>query len=172
MSVAEAQSLTALRAEIKGSSNAVIASLHVGASDGFETASKVLKQNTGGFNTVSSYLRRFLAINSSLEACRAYQYMAQDLLAKNDAGQAVACCKEAHLYLQDCVTVSESDPVWVKALDAEAARLWDVRTKCDNVRTAVLFQRVPQSAPSLVEGKILAKPSEFKPEEHRKRNSS
>ena len=47
MSVAEAQALIALRAEIKGSSNAVIALLHVGASDAFETASKVLKQNTG-----------------------------------------------------------------------------------------------------------------------------
>ena len=35
--------------------------------------------------------------------------------------------QEAHLYLKDCVTVSESDPVWVTALDAEAARLRDVR---------------------------------------------
>lgn len=47
MCIAEAQALTALRAEQKGNSNGVIASLHVGASDMFETASKILKQNTG-----------------------------------------------------------------------------------------------------------------------------
>ena len=89
----EAQTLVAFRALEKKTSPAVIASLYSGASDLFEEASLVLRQNIGKFNTLSEKLRRFIALNSSIQQIRAYQQAAAVQHGNDEAGVAVAYCQ-------------------------------------------------------------------------------
>ena len=89
----EAQTLVAFRALEKKASPAVITSLYSGAVDLFEEASSVLRHNTGKFNTLSEKLRRFIALNSSLQQIRAYQQAAAVHHGKGDAGVAVGYCQ-------------------------------------------------------------------------------
>jgi len=89
----EAQSLMAYRAFQKGTSPTAMAMLHVGASDLFEESSRILNENSTDTSLFSERLRRFIALNSSLQRIRAYEHMAQNHHDEGKAGHSVAICK-------------------------------------------------------------------------------
>ncbi|GMH33323.1 hypothetical protein BSKO_01157 [Bryopsis sp. KO-2023] len=161
--LAEAQGIVAYRAAEKGTSPSVVAALHRGASDLFEEASKILRENTGEFNVVSDRLKRFIAISSSVQTSRALQYMARDQILQEQGGKAVRCCQEARDNLRDCLIVAEGSIEWISRLKLENDGLKELEASCERDRASVFMQPLASMCPEMVEGKILAKHIPYTP---------
>lgn len=130
----EAQALVAFRALEKKMSPSVIASLHLGASNLFEEAALLLRENTGKFNALSDRLKRCIALNSSLQQIRSYPQLAAIQHGNEEAGLAVALCEVCvalHVYfevlvgqkalklLETCLVVAETDDRWLELVHQE-----------------------------------------------------
>eukprot|EP00873_Tetraselmis_striata_P038006 jgi/Tetstr1/458270/TSEL_044758.t1 len=162
--LAEAQAVVAHRAMLKGASAHLVSQLHMGVSELMEAASKRLKEGMNEYNSVSSRLRRYIAISSTLHQAMAAAYQGQRLLqADGQAGVAVALCDHAAVLLQKCTHASEGDTRW-NAVIAEAGKLVQaMRGHFDTERNMVYYQGIAKSVPKPPEAKVIVQAIEFTP---------
>lgn len=172
--LAEAQALTAFRAEARGSPPALCCSLHLAARDLYSGASRALRDGLASSGATSSAggaggggehaafarpgdrLSRFLALAQALSSARALRCAAQDLAAKFEAGAAERCCDEAARELGAAKGAADADPAWRELVKEEAARLErDVAAGIRKDRLFVTVQPVPRDLPALPEAKVL-----------------
>ncbi|DBB10715.1 TPA: hypothetical protein ACH3X3_007207 [Trebouxia sp. C0006] len=88
LALGQAQAITAHRAQVKGTSPAVLASLYCGAVGLFEEAAHQIRSNDD-LKQASECLRKALALSSSYNTVKAWQAMAAQEAAESNLG--VAC---------------------------------------------------------------------------------
>jgi hypothetical protein len=170
--LAEAQALTAFRAEERRSPPSLCCSLHLGARDLYGKASRALRDglasaaagggSSGGASAPPEHARpgdrlsRFLALAHALSSARALKCAAQDLAARFEAGAAERCCDEAARELASAKGAAEADPSWRELVREEGARLErDTAARVRKDRLFVTVQPVPRDLPALPEAKVL-----------------
>jgi len=167
--LAEAQALTAFRAEERGSPPALLSSLHAGARSLYARASRALPPahasggGGGGGGGASEHARpgerltRFLALGQAVSSARALRAAALDLASRFEAGTAERCCDEAARELAGAASgAAGGDPAWRLLVQEEAGRLEAAAAPIRKDRLYVTVQAVPRDLPrGLPEARVL-----------------
>ncbi|KAK9816675.1 hypothetical protein WJX72_003570 [[Myrmecia] bisecta] len=163
--LAEAQAVTANRAEMKGTSPSLVTALHRGTSDMFEEAAGVLKQHTGDFNTISQNLRKFLALSSTLHELRAWKAWAAYERSQQSPGVSVANLQAASQCIRECLPVVEEHAKWRQVFQAEARQVDEQLEICDRERQVVYFQSVAKQPSKLPLAKVIVNAIKYEPKQ-------
>mmetsp|Transcript_48646 Transcript_48646/g.155683 ORF Transcript_48646/g.155683 Transcript_48646/m.155683 type:complete len:245 (+) Transcript_48646:600-1334(+) len=162
-SLAEAQAVAVHRAELKRTSPKLVASLHLGVGELFDTAVTRLRAATGDFNDVAERLKKFIALGSSLHTARAYKAYAQQLKADGEVGQAIGILAKSRKHLQDCLAVLAQDDRWTPFVREEDTHLREEEARCRKENEMVYFQSVPEILPPLPPAKGIVSAIAFAP---------
>ncbi|GAB4823071.1 hypothetical protein N2152v2_010117 [Parachlorella kessleri] len=168
--LAQAQGVAALRAELRGTSPALVAALHCGAAELYEQAASTLRSlkppsqaggavaPAGASPPLSERLRRFLAISATRHEAKGLQALAASCRAEMQLGQASACLRDGLAKVRQCLVVCEKDEDWKAALQADLQELEVLHKAYEKERQEVYSQRVPAAAPTLPAGRCIVTP--------------
>ena len=167
--IADAQSITVLRAIAKGNSPALIASLAKDTSDYYKEGAAALTSSSHK-DTSSSKLMTYLQYKQAVFESYAQIFNGVEQWKAGQAGIGLRCLKEAEAVFFNIKKLAAAfDKAPPSSLgkvhsrfDDELDRvLYDTLRRIDKENSAVYYQRVPETAPPLPEGKRLAAATAF-----------
>ncbi|KAL0044301.1 hypothetical protein WJX82_010086 [Trebouxia sp. C0006] len=151
LALGQAQAITAHRAQVKGTSPAVLASLYCGAVGLFEEAAHQIRSNDD-LKQASECLRKALALSSSYNTVKAWQAMAAQEAAESNLGVACANLQEAKKLAQESCQVAQGKPDWQQLFQNELSLISDLMIVYDRERQIVYFQAIAQHLSKLPQG--------------------
>ena len=167
MALAQAQGVAAERAERKGSSPTVIAAVHRGAVDLYETAASKLKslsESTHPSPPPSERFRMWLALSAEIHAIKALRAQAGMCRHEGELGHASACLKDAILRIQRCLNVvatAKEETEWRSPFLSELKVLESIHAAYEKERVVVYMQGVSSMSvvPPPPSGKVIIAPA-------------
>jgi hypothetical protein len=153
----QAQATAAHRAEAKGSSPALLAALHGGARDLFESAAAKLRAaGEAAKRPASKRLRRFVAVSAALHEALALQSLARHFQQDLELGNATAAAAAAVARLRHCLVVAEGEAEWSAALQRHLEAVQADYERMNADRKGAYMQRLPPVPPALPAGRVIA----------------
>mmetsp|Transcript_3044 Transcript_3044/g.8882 ORF Transcript_3044/g.8882 Transcript_3044/m.8882 type:complete len:385 (-) Transcript_3044:233-1387(-) len=156
--LAQAQAVTAHRAELRASSPALLAALHAATADLIEEAAQAVKGAADDCHTIPERLKKLLALAWAVSSARAHRAWALAELSDGEAGSAVAGIDEAAESLRDCGAIAAENLQWRAIWQAETDAVAKAHASADQLREHVHFQAVAKHPSALPAGKKLVAP--------------
>ncbi|KAL2610120.1 hypothetical protein R1flu_028693 [Riccia fluitans] len=160
--LAEAQAVTARRAEEKGTSGSLLAKLHYGVVQFLDEALEILQEADAASVHVSEKFRRFLNICKVLHESRSQRYIAADFRAEEKLGMAVGVLRHSVNRVQ--TVRSPSDDAWKPVYKQEVDALGQLLRRCESENEFIWRDRVPRvDELPILEGKKLVAALPYQP---------
>ncbi|XP_073396909.1 uncharacterized protein [Physcomitrium patens] len=159
--LAEAQAVTILKAEEKGTSGSLLAKLHYGVVQFLEEASLLLRTSAADWTDVSDKLRKFIGVCSVLHESRSQRYIAAEYTKVESFGVAIGILRYSLSRVQ---SVRPSEEVWKLPFRQELDTLRNMLRKADHENEFIWREKPPRvdELPAL-EGKQIVQPIAYQP---------
>ncbi|KAL3678362.1 hypothetical protein R1sor_021318 [Riccia sorocarpa] len=140
--LAEAQAVTARRAEEKGTTGSLLAKLHFGVVQFLDEALELLQEVEPESVHVSEKFRRFLNICKVLHESRSQRYIAAEFRTEEKLGMAVGVLRHSMNRVQS--VRSPNDDAWKPVYKQEVDALVQLLRKCESENEFIWRLRVPR----------------------------
>ncbi|BBN19824.1 hypothetical protein MPTK1_8g13960 [Marchantia polymorpha subsp. ruderalis] len=158
--LAEAQAVTARKAEEKGTSGSLLAKLHYGVVQLLDEALNILRERDSESTDVSEKFRRFLNLSKVLHESRSQRYIAADFRTEEKLGMAVGVLRHSMNRVQ--MVRPPYEDVWKPVYRQEIDALGQMLRKCEQENEFIWRDKVPRvDELPILEGKKLVMASPY-----------